>query len=103
MSSQIARRVASHFALSISVRKSPRLIVNLLLISSIARSNSLSSERFSAARLFMSISILLVSSAHPRFREEFGRDLLVLEGLDILLHLLFKGIDLATDRTGHCA
>lgn len=31
------------------------------------------------------------------------KDLLVLEGLDILLHFLFKGIDLATDRTGHCA
>jgi hypothetical protein len=31
------------------------------------------------------------------------KDLLVLERLDILLHLLFKGIDLATDRTGHCA
>jgi hypothetical protein len=36
-------------------------MVNLLLISSIDKSNSLSSDRFSAFRLFMSISILVVS------------------------------------------
>ena len=58
----MARRVASHFALSISVLKSPNEIVNLLLISSIDKSNSFNSDRFSAFLLFISISILLVSS-----------------------------------------
>lgn len=54
----MARRVASHLALSISVLKSPREMVNLLLISSIERSNTFNSDRFSALRLLRSISIL---------------------------------------------
>lgn len=55
----IARRVASHFADSISVRSSPREMVNLLLISSVAMSKRFIRARVSSFRVLSSISILL--------------------------------------------
>ena len=58
---QIALLTESHFADSISVRKSPIEMVNLLLISSMNRSKPFCSERVSDLRLFMSISILTLT------------------------------------------
>lgn len=56
--SQIALRVASHFELSISVLKSPSEMVNLLLISSVAISKRVMSERLSVFLLLRSRSML---------------------------------------------
>lgn len=125
MNLQIALLVASHFALSISVRRSPSEMVNLLFISSIDKSKIFNSDRFSAFLLFISISILFTWLAlHPtrlyRGRKKWTGyllyilgglepwmpgtrlDVLVFQRLNVLFDLLIQYIHLSSYRTGHC-